>query len=133
MPDGSVGSRPESSQARQKDFPSFRRNGGHCQSLPDQLVTCQAMPKQGFNEIQILFAAGDEFLHGEVVDFQAKTNSSPGIFILDRNEAILPSQRQHGGLLADTVGIVTEGLVKRGALTDAAINQVRILRAAQGE
>jgi hypothetical protein len=49
------------------------------------------------------------------------------------HESFPPARREHGGFLTDAVGVITEGLMKRGAFADGAINQISISRVAQGE
>jgi len=41
------------------------------------------MVQQRPDKIQILFPAGDELRHGEVMNFQAKSGATTGIFVAD--------------------------------------------------
>jgi hypothetical protein len=47
---------------------------------------------------------------------------------LEQLRELLPIRRHFGGLRADTVGVVAEGVVKHRQLTDRAIDQVGALR-----
>ncbi len=45
--------------------------------------------------------------------FQTKTHNAIGIFIIDRDQSILPPVRQYCSLRTDTLSVIAVQLVKR--------------------
>ena len=58
----------------------------------------------------------DQFGNRQVVNFQAQSGASASAFVVQPNEAILRPGRQSGVFLADSVGVIAKGLVKRRAI-----------------
>ena len=75
------------------------------------------MPQQTGNEVQVFLAARHQFGDGQVVNFKAKPSAPAGVLIVNGDQTLTPSFRQHGRLNRDTVGVVTESLMKRRAFT----------------
>jgi len=89
------------------------------------------MVQQCPHKIQILFAAGNQFRCGEVMDFRAKPGATARIFVVNQNQPIFPSKRQNCGFFGHPMGVVAESLMKGRAFADRAVNQVGILGISQ--
>ena len=81
------------------------------------------MSEKSSEEIQIFVAAGDEFAHGQIVDFQAPAGRSSRVFVTNRNQALAPTGWQRRSGLINTVGVVAKRFVKKGALADRTIDE----------
>ena len=81
------------------------------------------MPEQGGEKAEVFFAAGDEFAHGKVVDFQAPARSAPSVFVVNGHQAITPPARQGRGCFINTVRIVAERFMENGSLADRTVDQ----------
>ena len=91
------------------------------------------MSNETTDKIQIFFTSSNEFGYGEVVYFQAKTGSTASVLIVNRNEALLPSFRQHSSFFADAMRVITESLVERRGFADTSVDEISISRTAKGK
>src|SRR5690349_15630953 len=82
---------------------------------------------------EIFVASGQRLGDEQVVDFEAQPFRTSGVLVLNSDEAFLPALGKEGGLLSDTLGVVSEGLVKRGQLADAAFDDVGALGMVSGK
>src|SRR5579862_3085342 len=91
-----------------------------------------AMARQLTCEFEILLPARDVLRNGQIVNLQAESRNPGGVRIQDRHETRSPVLWKDRGLFTDPLRVVSERLVKSGALADAAVDQVRALRMVQG-
>jgi hypothetical protein len=91
------------------------------------------MLRQLARELEILFPPGNVFRDRQVMNFQAQAGDAIGIRIEDMHEALAPTLRQCRRLFPHALRVVAVQLVKPGALTDGAIDQVRLLGPIQGK
>lgn len=57
------------------------------------------------------------------MDFQTPARSAAGILVVNGDQSFPPSSGQRRGRLVNTVRIVTERLMKNGALADRTVDQ----------
>ncbi len=98
------------------------------QPLADKLGLSQPTTEEGGKETQILFATGDEFAHGKIVDFETPTSRSPRVLVVNRHQPLAPTFWQGRGRLINAVCIVSERFVEEGAFANGAIDEDRIVR-----
>ena len=93
----------------------------------------QTVTQQTPNEINIFFAPDHQFGNGQVMNFETKTRASTSVLVADWHEPFTPASWQNRCFLADSVRIITEGLMKRRAFANRTVNQVAVSRVAQRE
>src|ERR1700729_485719 len=90
------------------------------------------MARQFARELKIFFASRDVLRDSEVVDFQTKPSRARRVDVRDPYQTGPPAIGQRRSLFGDALRIVPERFMKMGALSDAAVNEVRALRVMQG-
>ena len=111
--------------------PCIQRRGR--KTFLDDARVRQPVPQQAGDEIEVFVPAGHKFGNGQVMDFQAESRAAAGVFVSHWHEAFAPAGGQNRCVRPDTVGVVTEGLMKGRAFADGAIDQIAVGRVAQGE
>ena len=71
-------------------------------SAPDHIV-----PDQHLHELEIFDPASDQLGNREIIHLEAESRDPVGVFVVDRDQSVLPALRQHGRLSAHPLRVVT--------------------------
>ena len=123
----------ESFQPGHAKVTPFRGKRSGRQSSAHVFHQNEAMPQQSGQKSQVFFAARNQFGNGQVMNFKAETRDSAGVLVVNVYQTMTPSVGEKSRINADTVGVITESLVKRRTFANRAVNQIAVRRITQGE
>jgi len=78
-------------------------------------------------EFQILRATGHHFADGKIMRVETPTGVVARVFVLNGNQADLPSLGKDCRFGGDSMGVVSEGLMENRALANRTIDQDGVL------
>jgi len=79
---------------------------------------------QGGGEFQILLAPCNVLGNGEIIHLETQAGDATRVGILDAHKPALPAGGKCGGARPYALRIISKGLMKGGALTDAPVDQI---------
>src|SRR5689334_22196794 len=97
-----------------------RRRG---QTLLQHVRKCHFTTCERGGEFQVFLTPGRVFGDGQIVTFQTPAPDESRILARYQNQSRAPAVRKNSRSLIDSVGVISELALERGAFTDGCVNQ----------